>query len=268
MDSRAKRKVFRDAFKDRLSENGFVYRNNMFVRIHPGEAMLFVLLDLTPSGAAYICFDALPMCCAFEDLQAQLLFESHRMDGYSFIHIKEVNDPKLDEPWGITNFGLQYREFWNNIFDDLNAVHDIESVYTFTRNLPYKGNVYKFNKSEAAYDDVHRWTTVFSGIYVQEWDVVLTLLNRLMQTHRECISRGMKNLSDLESKPKKGKYDDFDIKAIKEYIMGHRQQYDLKNTIKTMVENGDHAGLNQMLEENRIQWDAYCKEKWPMFYHQ
>lgn len=61
------------------------------------------------------------------------------MDSFCLIWSKEANDPKLDEPWGIRNFGLQYRGFWNIIFDDLNTVHDIESVYTFIRNLKHRG---------------------------------------------------------------------------------------------------------------------------------
>ena len=262
MDSKAKRRVFRDAFKDRLFENGFVYRNNMFVRIHPSEAMLSVSLSLMPSGNSYICFDALPLCCEFK---TQPFIESERMDGYCHIWSKETNDPKLDEPWGIPNFGLQYREFWDNIFNDLNAVHDIECVYTFTRNLPYKLNAYKYVASHP-YIDIHSVETIYSGIFVQAWDVVLDLLNKVMPPNAESISRVTNEVSILESKPRKGKYDDLNIGYLKEFIAGRQQQQNRWNTIKTMIENGDRAGLNQILTENRTQWDAYCNEKWPMFY--
>lgn len=262
MDSKVKRRIFRDAFKDKLCENGFVYRNNMFVRIHPSEALLSVSLDLTPSGGTYICFDALPMCCEFK---TEPFLDKQRMDWYCFLYVTGENDLKLDEPWGIPNFGLQYREFWNNIFDDLNAIRDIEGVYRFTRNLPYKANAYK---QAAVYNDVHMWETVYSGIYSQKWNVVLDLLKRLMQQNTRCISSATKHILNLESKPRKGKYDDLDIDNYKEYIAGHQQEYALRNKIKTMIENGDHAGLNQILIENRTKWDAYCKAKWPMFYLQ
>lgn len=255
MDSRTKRRIFRDAFKDRLCENGFVYRNNMFVRIHPSEAILSVSLELTPYGNAYICFDALPMCCEFK---TDPFLESQRMDGYCFLYVKTINNPKLDAPWGIRNFGLQYQEFWNSIFDDLNAVHDIKSVYTFTRKLAYKSNAYK---CATVYNNVHMWETIYSSIFSQAWDVALDLLDQAMTHNSVTIANTANQISQMESKKRKGKYDDLNIGYLKAHIADCQQKQNHWNALKIMIENGDHAGLDQILTGNRARWDAYCMEK-------
>ena len=62
MRSRQKRALFQREFGAALLPRGFVYRENMFLRLHPGEVLLAVGLDLAPSGGGYVEYGALPFC--------------------------------------------------------------------------------------------------------------------------------------------------------------------------------------------------------------
>lgn len=62
MRSRQKRALFQREFGAGLLPRGFVYRENMFLRLHPGEVLLAVGLYLSPSGSGYIEYGVLPFC--------------------------------------------------------------------------------------------------------------------------------------------------------------------------------------------------------------
>lgn len=62
MRSRQKRALFQREFGAALLPRGFVYRENMFLRLHPGEVLLAVGLDLAPSSGGYVEYGVLPFC--------------------------------------------------------------------------------------------------------------------------------------------------------------------------------------------------------------
>ena len=61
MNAREKRALFRKDFGEHLLPQGFIFRENAFLRAH-ADALLVVRLDLAPSGNGYVEYDALAAC--------------------------------------------------------------------------------------------------------------------------------------------------------------------------------------------------------------
>ena len=61
MNAREKRALFRKDFGEHLLPQGFIFRENAFLRAH-ADALLVVRLDLAPSGNGYVECDALAAC--------------------------------------------------------------------------------------------------------------------------------------------------------------------------------------------------------------
>ena len=262
VNSREKRKVFKNAFKDRLFENGFVYKNNEFVRIHPSNVILILSMALTPSGNSYIHFESTPMCSCFEIKHPET---RSRMDGFCLIYGSDNEAMVNDSYWGIERFDKQYHAFWDKIFDDFNLIHDIETEFTFVRGLTYKSNLYVYNQIVREYRVPE---SIYSCIYLKKWNEALYFISILIQCIDESIAGFTRKFAELESM--RDQISDKWYRSCHDmYVYSLSRDEKEKahwEDLKNKIEDGEYGTLQKLVNENCIAWDRYCRERWPMFY--
>lgn len=276
MDSKERRRIFRDLFKERMLENGFQYKNNEFIRVHPGKVKLAVSMSVINPVVQFIHFGIVPLCKPFE-IEERL--DRPRMDVFSERRKpdKYIDSPKGPIPFydldkeitesrsGMFGFDEQYDAFWDKIFDDFNLVQDIESAYKFAQGLSSKDRRTKYlNKP----NDYYVFESIYMCIYLKKWNEALQFLDRIIKGNCAYIAQIIQMLKEMESR--KTQMSENKYMAQKQFfenrIADEEHEKAQLDGFRVLLISKDYIALKNIIEKNIVTWDDYCQKHWPKFY--
>lgn len=276
MDSKERRRIFRDLFKERLYENGFQYKSNEFIRVHPGKVKLAVSMSIMNPLTQFIHFGILPMCKPFETEdplyrpRMDVFSEPRKPDKYidspkGLIPFHDYDKEMSESRSGIYGFDEQYDAFWDKIFDDFNAVQDIESAYRFARGLSAKDRMTKYLNRP---NDYYVPESIYMCIYLEKWDEALQYLNRVIQGTCDFIAQTIQLRDKMESQKSQISKEEYlsQKQLLENRLLREEQEKDQLCDFRSLFINGEHIALKDIVERNIAVWNDYCREHWPKFY--
>lgn len=182
MRSRQKRALFQSEFGAALLPRGFVYRENMFLRLHPGEVLLAVGLYLSPSGGGYVEYGALPFCNGISRPPFSGLARVAVRDGRRWANIFHAR-----EQWqAMEEQSAQLERQWR----EKPCGFDAEAVRAMSE-LSYLKRFYEqyFNFFEDVFERFARVTSTREALAFHEWAIGFYNANP-MPPILECVAVG------------------------------------------------------------------------------
>lgn len=252
LNARQKRTMFRDRFGEILLPAGFIYRENRFARVHPGECLLLVELQLGRTNA-YVRFDAIPLCHR-ERLQTPAagcrVDTFYKLSGLSFeqYYLKAFEDGRLEAQLGL------FRRF---VMEGLLQIRTNENLLAFENEvlLPALPN--------------SRWhDRLLESLQQRNYNAAMEHIRSLREHTLSCIRAEEENmrfsLQCLDTPRQRAEAE----QSFARYLEITNQSLQLCSDWEQRIVQGNYPEISAILAENIAAADACCRERWPEFYEE
>lgn len=132
LSSQRKRAIFKERFAKMLLPLGFQFCGSRFLRLHEGELLLQLGMELSRTGGARIRFGGLPLCV--ENIDFSLLPDECVED---FAQIHPFPEGKLPSQLTFEDgqFDLQAELFEEYLLEDFAKICDVRSLLAYQENI-------------------------------------------------------------------------------------------------------------------------------------
>ena len=250
LNSRQKRNIFKERFGERLLSQGFIFKNNEFYRIHPGQVFLVVALGLW-KGNTFIQFNALPLCVGFTNKGIATIHE--RVD--SFCRDEEERRYLL-RPMEFERgrFDKQYDMFFDRIFHHFNEVHDVRSLLEFQEG---------FIGRRPANDRIR----MLECIQLGEYERATVYIDYEQQFYAKSLESRKRTLDQMRETSTSRKEDLEVITAsfeeFKAYVESASKELDKWTA---WISNKEYVTMQRIIDKHCQQSDEVLSKMFPVFY--
>lgn len=251
LSSRQKRDVFKKRFGEILFKAGFVYKDNCFVRVHPGECILLVGLDIERQNC-YVVFDAIPLCCEERVCNPSIMYRIdsfHKNSSYSFeeYYLKAFENGR---------FELQLELFNLFVKDRFIQIQTVAQLLAFENEILFP-----------VLQDAGRWySKMLECMQLQEYEDARGYIQKLRNHEISCLKSEEENLRfDLqwtESQREK----ELSESRFEEYAKKCKETLELCDMWEHMIACEEHERILSMIDARISIANAFCREKWGEFY--
>lgn len=269
LTSAQRRKLFKSRFGEKLIADGFVYSDKQFVRVHPGELLLGVYMDLTSFGSTYLGFKMMPLCETEKNFQLFAHSPSgRRIDEYECYSKEEYPSPWRRISFENGRFEGQYRLFFDVLYNSFRKITTVADMREFDRQFP-----------ELGVPDLHLYD-ILPYVKLEEYSMAIKRAkknveqcDRALQQCINIIQHKEPRYEALLQKERSGarmtKTDQMEKELFEGYIsLKSLHEKDLNEYRQTVEElqSGNFSRWERQAQENTAANDEYCKSLWPSFY--
>lgn len=251
LNSKQKRAIFKKYFGEILFKAGFIYSDNCFVRVHPGECILLVGLDIELQNC-YVVFDAIPLCCEERVCNPTIMHRVdsfHKKSSYSFeeYYLKAFDNGR---------FELQLELFNLFVKERFIQIQTVAQLLAFENEILF-----------LVIRDAGRWyIKMLECVQLQEYEAARGYIQKLRDHEISCLKSEKENLRfDLqwiESKREK----ELSESRFEEYAQKCKKTLDLCNKWENMIICKEYVRIHSMIDVRIRIANEFCRIKWGEFY--
>ena len=250
LNSRQKRDIFQRRFGEILSNEGFIYTDNYFVRVHPEECILLVGLDLKRN--CYVVFDAIPFCHKERICNPTI---AYRVDSFYKVSSFTFEEYYL-KAFENGRFELQFELFDSCIKERFLQIHSVSELLKFENDIIFP-----------VLQDAGRWySKMLECLQMQNYEGARCYIHRYRNHVMSCLKEEESNLrfnlQRLESKHEKKSAES----SFNEYAQMCKDTLNSCDLWMSMISNGEFNRIQEILNSRIHTANEFCKIKWNNFY--
>lgn len=251
LNSRQRRAIFKKSFGEILLKEGFIYKDRYFVRVHPGECVLFVGLDILRLNC-YVVFDAIPFCCEERIRNPYIGYRVdsfYRESSYSFeeYYLKAFEDGR---------FELQLELFNSLIRERFLQIQTVAQLLAFENEVLFP-----------VLQDAGRWySKMLECMQLQEYEEARNYIQELRNHETSCLKAEEGNLRSslrwIESKKER----ELTRAASEEYAKKCKEILNFCDSWEQMIIHNEYDRILSLINTRISASNDFCREKWSEFY--